>query len=190
MKTFILQIVLMSCTLIPCIAQDKGKSELNIGFGIMPTEDVAAEIFTVFFLALSGRLPDKEVNDFAFSLSYKYHLSERFSLGASGAYNAAAHETRFFKWIDNGPRPRTLAIAAETNFFYLKRPRVNLYASMGAGFFGSWTNEYDGISETSYMSPTLHYSPIGVRVGKDVGGFVELGYGFKGLVNGGLSIRF
>ncbi|MCF0049362.1 hypothetical protein LXM25_04790 [Dyadobacter sp. LJ53] len=190
MRALILQIVLLGSTIIPCTAQDKGKSELTISFGIMPAEDVAAEFLTIFFLALAGRFPEGKLDDNAFALAYKYHVSERFSLGASGAYNASAQETRFFKWYDNEPRPKTLAIAAESNFFYLKRPKINLYSSMSAGFFGSWKNEYNGISNTSFISPTLHYSPVGIRVGRDTGGFVELGYGFKGLVSGGLSIRF
>ncbi|MCF2489871.1 hypothetical protein [Dyadobacter sp. CY347] len=190
MRTLILQIAFLSCTIIPCIAQDKGKSELAMSFGIMPTEDILSEFFMTALLTMAGRLPEKNFDDRAFALTYKYHLTERFALGASVAYNAAAHETRFLNWSDYDPRPKTVSFAVESNFFYLKRPKVNLYASMAGGFFASSKKAYDGISDETQILPTLHYSPIGVRVGKGVAGFVELGYGFKGMVNGGLSIRF
>lgn len=190
MKTFIYQIVLLAFTIFPSIAQDKGKNEIEVSFGILPTEHVAAELFSIFFLALLGDHPDKKLDGGAFAFAYKYHVSEKVAVGASSAYNAFAYDNTAIDWPDIDLRSKTFSLAGEANLYYLKKTNVNLYGALGVGFFASWQRRYDGISQASYVSPTLHFTPFGVRVGQNVGGFLELGYGFKGMVNGGLSVRF
>jgi hypothetical protein len=190
MRTLILKIGLLSCTVIPGIAQDKGKGELAVSFGILPTEHVAAEVFSIFFLALLGEQPDKKIDHGTFAFSYKYRVSKKVAVGACGAYNAFAFDDTVMDWPDTDPRAKTFTFAGEANLYYLKKTNLDLYGSLGAGMFVSWQRAYDGVSQKNYVSPTLHCTAFGMRVGKDVGGFLELGYGFKGMVNGGLSFRF
>jgi hypothetical protein len=40
------------------------------------------------------------------------------------------------------------------------------------------------------MYPTFQITPFGVRAGKQTGVFAEIGYGYKGIINLGLSSRF
>jgi len=35
-----------------------------------------------------------------------------------------------------------------------------------------------------------HISPFGIRIGRQFAGYLEVGYGYKGIVNGGLAFRF
>jgi hypothetical protein len=43
---------------------------------------------------------------------------------------------------------------------------------------------------TSYSVMAWHYSPIGIRVGGRIAGFLEFGLGYRGVISGGLSYKF
>lgn len=47
-----------------------------------------------------------------------------------------------------------------------------------------------GIYPVEDIVTTTYIAPVGIRFGKDFGGFMEMGYGYKGMLNAGLSLRF
>ncbi len=47
----------------------------------------------------------------------------------------------------------------------------------------------NGEGDTFYPIPGLHITGMGVRMGKKIGGFIEMGAGSKGLMSAGLSYR-
>ncbi len=93
---------------------------------------------------------------------------------------------------------KSVTVAVELNYIYKIKKYLDVYTFIGTGpAFVTLTNT----SVSSVISPggkvtesrsdgfVFHYSPVGVRVGGRIGGFAELGYGYKGLLSGGLSVR-
>jgi len=100
--------------------------------------------------------------------------------------------------------------APEISYSYATSPggKTRVYASCAAGI--TYINEVDAYS-TAYYEFMYHngvnvlgnhmelnnnstkfsgyISPIGLRVGRTLSAFVELGYGFKGVINGGLTLK-
>ena len=66
-----------------------------------------------------------------------------------------------------------IALSAEIRFTYLRRGILKMYGSPQHGPFFNF-----------------NISPLGLRIGRQVGGFVELGLGYRGLVAAGFDIRF
>jgi len=83
-----------------------------------------------------------------------------------------------------------------------------IYTTLGVGF--TYSNEVDGYSTSYYNSQynngvnslgndleknhnRIHtngyYSPFGLRFGKKISGYFELGIGYKGILNGGVTIK-
>jgi hypothetical protein len=48
----------------------------------------------------------------------------------------------------------------------------------------------ESVASQLYTNPTTQLTPIGLRAGKKTAAFVEIGYGYKGIANLGLSSRF
>lgn len=86
---------------------------------------------------------------------------------------------------------KTVAIDVLCNYANKEWVRVYTYLEPGVSF-KKITNTYPR-SSTEHSNETIfnmYYMPIGISVGKRVSGFAELGFGFKGIVNAGLSFRF
>ena len=97
---------------------------------------------------------------------------------------------------------RSYTLATEALFAYIKKGRFMFYGYGGAGatiFKDNYTLYYgNGTPVTLPSNPytyshtyfNMQVSPIGIRFGGNIAGFVEMGFGYKGLISGGLSARF
>jgi hypothetical protein len=76
----------------------------------------------------------------------------------------------------------------------VKQEVIQLYTMLGLGVTlntekGSYNSTGDTDTETS-SNLAFQVTPIGMRIGRKLGGFAELGFGYKGIMNFGLSYRF
>lgn len=183
-------LVCLHCLLIhPLQAQDKGKQELNVSGGMLPTEDAVSGTFALLFNLLLRTPEDMKFSGLAGSVTYKYHISERVALGGSTVYNARADQTLPDFLTDNRWKRRSVSNAGEITLFWVKQPVFQFYSTFGGGFFVRRSTFYESQTETNF-GYTLQASPVGIRAGKKVAGFMEMGFGYKGLLNVGLSMRF
>lgn len=189
----LLKIVVLLC-LICCAtplvpAQDKGKTELNFGAGMMASENAFADAIVLSLSALINDPEDVRVTGAAWSLTYKYYVSDKLAIGGSSVYNPSSD-----RWIpdfssNDSWKRRSLTTAGEATLFWVKRKEFQFYATAGLGFFVKRKTLYEMQSDTDF-GYTFQTTPVGLRIGNKVGMFMELGYGYKGVFNGGLSVRF
>ncbi|MBC7554460.1 MAG: hypothetical protein H7257_10820 [Taibaiella sp.] len=94
---------------------------------------------------------------------------------------------------------KTTSIALELCYIYQYHKYFETYSYLGIGSAFTTTETTPvsitpgGNSAAALVQQdafTFHYSPIGIRLGGRIGAFAELGFGYKGLVSGGLSFRF
>lgn len=88
-------------------------------------------------------------------------------------------------------------IAVETDYRYISKPVFQMYSGVGLGLAIVKTDFTLGPDlmlkgkngeSTQYFTGQL--TALGFRVGKTLAGFAELGFGYKGIVNAGLSYQF
>lgn len=79
-----------------------------------------------------------------------------------------------------------------TNVYYLGP--IHLVELYSGGYVGAYvsksTTDLEGIKIDQNSEFAYHINALGVRVGKSIGAHVEVGYGFLGIVNFGLSAQF
>ena len=119
------------------------------------------------------------------SLNLRYYLNNAVSVGINVGYE------------NNSSYGSFLTFAPECTFRYLdtkdNRVRVRLYGAAGFGLTVFNDNEASIPGHSDNTGPKLwgfQGTPLGIRVGRKLAGFAEIGYGYKGLINGGLSYRF
>ncbi|MDR1743854.1 MAG: hypothetical protein LBR48_08595 [Dysgonamonadaceae bacterium] len=179
-------------------AQDDFKRhELEGGLGIWNTSQI---VFTLSdALSNSLGIGGMNVNNLsgspAFHVGYKYWLTERFGVGATLAMGSESGNVFNLEKQYQGQIQRYYSnVAAEAAFNYINSEIFKVYALGGVGgLFLNQKYEPDGGSGTDKNDKGLfldyQITPIGIKVGKNVGGFAEVGFGYKGIVNIGLFVR-
>ncbi len=132
----------------------------------------------------------------------RYFLYSCLSLGIAGGYidqkGNISERSGAKYYITSTYEHKAATIAFELNYIYRIRRHVDIYTYAGAGpSFKTVITNYvaSSISNEAPAKTTrssdfiFHYCPVGVRVGGRIGAFGELGFGYKGLVSGGLSLR-
>lgn len=180
--------------------------EIFVGYGLYGLNDMlvgfSAGLGTIFSL---GRYVERNISRTGtIMVGYKYRFNRTISLGATYAYGSLRGESWGYTESDV-PERRPLELLddhyhtlnVECDFRYLTRKVVTLYSTVGLGisYFGRTTHPYDtlheDVSRSSFLFPNFHLSAVGVKVGGyRAGGYAELGFGYKGILNIGAYVRF
>ncbi len=130
------------------------------------------------------------------SLTYRHvSKSEMFFWGVAAGYNSTQGDVYYLGSNDGELKRNFISVAFEGQYRYQNLKKVQLYSGLGIGYsFGKekLTNPTEsGSQSTSGTINRIAYqiNVMGIRIGDNIGGFVELGYGYKGIVNVGLSIQ-
>ena len=153
-------------------------------------------------------------------VSVKIYKKRRISLRVTAGFETATGDLSYgdenhgiFGGYDgiSGRYTRSVyTLGAEVVFKYFSTPRFTFYGLGGVGgSLEQMTYNFNaGIAEQSYfygtptsLVPTSHYteshlypnaqiSPIGLRFGGPLAFFMEMGFGYRGLVSGGVCYRF
>ena len=110
-----------------------------------------------------------------------------FFSSASKIYNVGQYEGELNRQYITG--------AIEFEYRYVNQGPVQVYSGLGLGYtYGTekltpppelgTSSESGNISSIAYQ-----VNAVGVRIGKKFGGYAEFGYGYKGIVNIGLSLQ-
>lgn len=134
--------------------------------------------------------------------SAKYYLYSCLAIGAAGGYQVQQGNRRErygAEYVTTGNYTTTTAtIAVELTYIYRIHKYMDVYTFAGTGpaFASEKTTGVTSpigntLKNTSERSDefVFHYCPLGIRVGGRIGGFAELGFGYKGLFSCGLSVR-
>ncbi len=172
--------------------------DILISYGL-PSTDMFQDIGSSM---LDDEYPDKRYVRDNFSgsgiitLTYrKVSKSEWFFWGASVGYNSTKGEIYNVGNYEGELKRTFLTAAVECQYRYQNFKKVQLYSGVGLGYsFGSETLTPPAGSGSSSKSGNINrlayqFNVMGIRIGKDVGGFIELGYGYRGIVNAGLSVQ-
>lgn len=177
----------------------------NAGFGQTRTHDVSlqyglisidqvSDIFTDI-LTIVLTLGTFSKDDMKFTgvpfLTYHYSANSRFGFGgAIGGYNASGNLQVLGDFAGTFKESNYIA-AVELDYHWVMKEALQLYSGAGFGVryrHGTYqTNESDTLNK---VLPTFHLNAIGVRFGKKVGFFAELGAGYKGILSFGLNGQF
>lgn len=98
------------------------------------------------------------------NLQYMYNTSESFAVGLDVAYENAAHSD-------------CITIMPTARLYWFQKPAVAMYSRLAAG--------YSSISDGKWGA---QITPVAVEFGKgSIRGFVEGGFGFQGMLIGGVK---
>ena len=183
-------------------AQDiPGDQELSVSYGLTSGTDV----INGFLLHRGSPSFDRGNYNSATSktgdifLTYRYFINRRLDIGITAGFEAVSFDN-----YDNARPPiytssykaTVTTIAAELKPVYYNGRIVQLYGLMGVGVryyaqkeVAFYTTPENKVGNTPGFFFNSQWTPIGIRAGKGLSGFLELGFGYKGLINVGASYK-
>ncbi len=169
-KYYILCVVLAMICFVPRGLAQRGKSEIALGYGYYSDYSL---VNGAPFSASSG----------APVLTYRYYINKNVTIGMGIGYENIRTWGSF------------LTFAPEMTFCYLDTRhdliRVRLYGKIAYGvtIFDD-LNRAPGAADRS--GPWLYGfqgTPLGIRIGRQVAYFAEVGFGYEGLIHTGIALR-
>ncbi len=198
--------------------QKKGTIELSVGSGVWSSDELLDGCSPGFLLGTTLRDYIVNQYSGTYYVTVKYFVNKRISLGLTFTYenesgdwqrNDPTSDRNEWTTVSLGSFKRqAFTFAPEIYITYVNKGIARLYCTAGLGV--TYRNEVDRYSDTYYMNsfynggstlgaiqevnnnrvrPNIYLSPFGLSVGGRVKWFMELGFGYKGVLNTGLSFK-
>lgn len=176
-------------------AQNFRKHEMNLGIGIFTSNDIIDGLASMIVNGLAlGTVSQNEQSYGTIHLGYKYHINSRFNVGGvflyeystADAYNQNVRIGDFYK--------NFFTLAAEGGVNYIKSSYFSFYGLLGAGA-SIYNQKYkEDITNRKESQSIVHFNfqitPIGLKFGNNYGGYLELGFGYRGIISLGAFAKF
>lgn len=175
-------------------AQEERRHEVSLGVGIFSSTELVDIFGDIIVTGITnGTYGSDDRYSGALSLGYKYRATSWIGLGGTFIYenaraNAFIHDVKNGKFRDN-----YFTLAAEADFIYLRMNRLSLYGLVGAGatlMSQRYIPDTGEESTNNNVFFNFQFTPIGLKYGNRFGGFVEAGFGYKGVLSIGAFARF
>ncbi len=165
-------------------AQKQGTFDFNVGAGILSTNhiiNILVDIVTFDDSRTTFRTP-------AINTTLKYAIKDNWFVNADGSYELEKEDLYKNEAIVGHRKNSYYSIGIGTEYHYLNKEFIQVYSggAIGGTFKTSNTN---GTIENDHGF-NFQLNLIGVRIGKKVAGTLELGVGYKGIINAGLSYQY
>jgi len=180
---------------------NKGQLDVSVSYGVITGDQVAQQFSTGDNANSSGNNKTLTYNSGATFFSARYFLFNRLAIGL--CYGVTNERGQYAdrtnpSFIASTYKQGITTIAMELYYIYSFRKYFEVYTLLGIGpaFINTQTTAYAAPNATGVITTAAEnnlkaqYSPIGVRFGGKLGGFVELGIGYKGVISGGVSYKF
>jgi len=166
------------------------RNEFYAEYGVLSTQSIIIGVGQVIADAISDG--DEVITSTGtIGIGYNRYLSPRWTLGAVGNYSGFRTTHNSGPSLNSHDDFYTFLVQADVR--WINRPGVQLYSGLGLGAT-FWKFSYDDPRFDSlsfdYWFFHFQYSPLGIRVGRRIGGFLELGFGGSGMLCGGVSGKF
>jgi hypothetical protein len=175
------------------------RNEVNVSYGSATTDQVLTSILTVTITAVGSVAGNYKLASLkssgAIFLTYRHKSANgKTALGlALGIDNTKGKIVDAATNVEKGKiESKSITIAAEGLVHYLNKDKIKVYGLLGAGYSLLNFTYVPSATVTNPQSGHFNFqvTPLGIKVGKDFGGFAEVGFGYKGLFNLGVFANF
>lgn len=179
-------------TVVNVNAQEAKKHELRAFYGTSFASKRAEGIAQSLAAGLLGSAQKSETSTFGMvGVGYRYHIG-KFGLGMDLGFSTAKEEW-YEKQNDTKPfetyNMKRIFVLPTASFSYYSNHIIDVYCSASAGLFmQNKKSDLKGAKATNTNDFSWQVNPVGLKVSYEgLGAFIELGYGHKGIISGGLS---
>lgn len=195
MKKKLLFSVLASIVFISTLqAQEKGTSEISANVGFATSTDLS-NLFTDIIVSgfTGGQITSSDMKTSpSLGLTYRYAIADRWMVNVDGFYQTMSQDIFLAGKKDGKMDYSYVTVGLGTDYRYVSSKSFQMYAGIAVGYT-SENMKYSGSNgtppdEKNFINYQL--TAAGFRVGNQFAAFAELGFGYKGIANFGMSYQF
>ncbi len=199
-KSLVFLLIFISCTGLFGQSYDRSylHHDIMVSYGL-PATDMFQDINSSM---LDDKFPDMRYTRDNYrgsgiiSLTYRHVSKNEYMFWGIGAsYNQTVSDIYNVGQLEGELKRSFITIAIEGHYRYQNMKKIQLYSGIGIGYtFGNetlvpTTHSGNASSSGSINQFAWQINAIGIRIGNSIAGFAEFGYGYKGIINVGLSIQ-
>jgi len=192
----ILSLLTGTCSMAQTLSDNTHRNEVRIGYGIITMPEMVNSLMTNWS-AIGINISMDSVTDYSASLhgiatlEYNRFMNKWLTIGGSLSVNPINTVLKTEHDLTLTWSYYVLNIMPKVNFYYVNKEMFSMYSGIEVGLATIMWSDRQGKTIESDFGATVafHVNAFGIRVGKQIGGFMEWGYGFRGIVNFGLSAR-
>ncbi len=173
---------------------DFKRHELRLGAGAFSSNDLIDSYSDVASSAITGGMysVSDEKTSGNYSLTYRYALKPRLSVGGAVVYSRLTSDFNSGGSSTGKSLNNYFTLAPEVEYKYINKKNFRMYGFVGAGMTLNNQKVTESGAPSTSNTPYFNFqvTPIGIQVGHNFGGFLEGGFGYKGIVNVGFFARF
>ena len=216
LKLLSLGILLFLFSLLVSAQFRQGNHEITIGCGLITSDEALDGNKSIASSGIQEHYTYSQHFGTMF-VDYKYYVNKDVTIGLFGGMERENGDIGIPQWNTDQAIPLgtfsrvAYTVATEVSVQYHKENNARVYATFGFGVTSE--NETDVIQQAYYKNVPLwnyytgpltgsetkvpnnrahfngYFSPVGISFGKRLRGFVEVGFGYKGVFNGGISYK-
>ncbi len=192
-RKFLLSAFLLFCSAGAAFAQQKGSSDISVTVGAATSTDLANLFTNIIAESFTGGA--YSTKNFkagpTFGLTYRYAIVNRWMVQADGFYQKMSEDLYVNNEKNGDLKYSYITVGLGTDYRYISKEYFQMYSGAAVAYT-SESIDYAGQGEAPKGDGFFNYqlTAAGFRVGKKLAGFAELGFGYKGIANVGVSYQF
>jgi opacity protein-like surface antigen len=183
-------------------AQETGKQEIRLGYSDGIFLSLGNGFSDTFSNSINSALTGAKYKDDVMTktlgmleVGYRYNINKRLKVGGDISYMKEENTYEFVipgttKTQNETRKNQYSMVLLIAEFSYIKTSWLNFYGSGGIGSIVRRSNDYQGSHIKDEAQFAFQINPVGLRVGKKLGAFAELGLGYKGIATIGANYKF
>jgi len=195
-------ILLMLCLLTLSASSEaqetkNGKNEIRLGYGVLTAPEMANSLMSVW-PAIGMTIWKDTISDYncsfygVLSLEYKRYIKPWVSVGISLSVNPISTLIKTKHDKELTWNYYLINVLPRLDFQYVNKGIFSMYSGIQAGATVILWQDREGstnLTDTG-VGFAYHVNAFGMRIGKEFGAYMEWGFGFRGIVNVGISGKF
>lgn len=175
-------------------AQQKGTSEIKAGYGVLSSNEIGKVFTDIIITPFSETKTTDEKHSGALFIGYNYAVKDNWTIGTDLVYERYTASVNKQNLTVASQKNDIYTLAVNSTYSYISKPKFRMYSGVGLGY--TFSNEklspnQSDVQSVSSKSSSFNFQVIGagIRRGGKIAGFAELGFGYKGIINLGISYQ-
>ncbi|AYN03773.1 outer membrane beta-barrel protein [Flavobacterium sp. 140616W15] len=174
-------------------AQEKGSSDLSVNIGFATSTELSNLFTDILVSGLTGnqiKTGDIKAGP-TLGITYRYAIANRWMVQADGFYQKMSQDIYVNNTKEGKANYTYITVGLGTDYRYISTNFFQMYSGVAVGYT-SENIKNSGAQNSANGDGFINYqvNALGFRVGKKFAAFAELGFGYKGIVNTGVSYQF